>query len=104
MDDVQETVDTLSGAPTIASLWSEMAGRAMTDSTLAWPADVFALVGTVLSRTHAYRFAVSPPAGRHWPPRGSTDWNGAICGAAEQWAAWAEALEGPRPSLVADAW
>jgi hypothetical protein len=104
MDDVQGTIDTLSGAPTIASLWSEVAGREMTDATLEWPADVFALVGTVLSRTHAYRFAVSPPVGRHWPPRGSTHWNGVICGAAEQWAAWAEAPEGPPPTLVARAW
>jgi hypothetical protein len=104
MDDVQGTVDRLSGAPTIASLCSEVTGRQMTDATLEWPADVFALVGTVLGRTHAYRFAVSPPVGRHWPPRGSTNWNSAICGAAEQWAAWAEAPEGPPPALVARAW
>ena len=58
----------------------------------------------VLGRTHAYRFAVSPPAGRHWPPRGADTWNGAICGAAESWAAWAEDPEGPPPALVADAW
>jgi hypothetical protein len=90
--------------PTIASLWSEVAGREMTDATLEWPADVFALVGTVLSRTHAYRFAVSPPVGRHWPPHGSTAWNEAICDAAEQWAAWAEEPDGPPPHLVADAW
>jgi hypothetical protein len=51
------------GFPTIASLWTEVSGAEMTDATLEWPADIFALVGTVLGRTHAYRFAVSPPAG-----------------------------------------
>ena len=64
------------GPPTIASLWAEVSGRELTDTDLEWPPDVFALVGTVLGRTHAYRFAVSPPAGRHWPPRGCDSWNG----------------------------
>jgi len=92
------------GSPTIASLWTEVSGAEMTDATLEWPADIFALIGTVLGRTHAYRFAVSPPAGHRWPPRGADTWNGSICGAAEAWAAWAEAPEGPPPALVADAW
>ena len=104
MEDVVREVNTLPGAPTIASLWSEVSGAEMTDATLEWPADVFALVGSILGRTHAYRFAVSPPHGRQWPPRGADTWNGTICGAAESWAAWAEAPEGPPPALVADAW
>jgi hypothetical protein len=90
-------------ALTIGSLWSEISGGDPVDSTLEWPADVFALVGTVLGRTHAYRFAVSPPVGRHWPPRGA-GWNATVCTAADEWAAWAEAPDGPPPSLVADAW
>jgi hypothetical protein len=104
MDGVPGAVDTIPAAPTIASVWAELSGSDMTDATLEWPADVFALVGSVLGRTHAYRFAVSPPTGRRWPPRGADSWNGTICAAAESWAAWAEAPEGPPPSLVADAW
>jgi hypothetical protein len=44
-DDLHGTVASLSGGPTITSLWPELTGREMTDATLAWPADVFALVG-----------------------------------------------------------
>jgi hypothetical protein len=104
MDVVPRPVRTAPGPPTIASIWAEVSGDEMTDATLEWPADVFALVGSVLGRTHAYRFAVSPPSGRHWPPHGADTWNGTVCGAAESWAAWAEAPEGSPPPLVADAW
>ena len=76
MDDVRAPVGTRHAAPTIASVWAELSGSEMTDATLEWPADVFALVGSVLSRTHAYRFAVSPPMGRRWPPRGAESSSG----------------------------
>ncbi len=92
------------GAPTIGSLWAEITGREMTDADLEWPADVFALVGTVLQRTHAYRFAVSPPSGRQWPPGGAESWNGRVCRAGEQWGRWAEDCDGPLPEVVTDAW
>jgi hypothetical protein len=104
MDVVPPPVRAATDPPTIASLWAELSGSEMSDATLEWPADIFALVGTVLTRTHAYRFAVSPPSGHRWPPHGAETWNGTICGAAEGWAAWAEEPEGPPPSLVADAW
>jgi hypothetical protein len=104
MDEGRVKVDTFSGAPTIASLAAEVTGRELSDALLEWPADVFALVGEVLSRSHAYRFAVSPPPGQHWPPGGSARWNASVCEAAEQWAAWAEAPHGSPPGLVADAW
>ena len=102
-----EVAVTATQALTIGSLWSEVSGAEMSDATLEWPADVFALVGTVLSRTHAYRFAVSSPAGRHWPPGGAPGWNATVCAAADRWAAWAEAPAGPEgslPLLVTDAW
>ena len=103
MDTLLQTVDTTSREPTIASLWSEVSGRDLDDRDLQWPADVFALVGTVLTRTHAYRFVVSPPPGRQWPPRG-VGWSDAVTAAAEQWSAWAEAPDGPAPALVAETW
>ena len=102
MDVSREAVDT--AGPTVASLWAEVTDRDLGDQGLDWPPDVFAGVGTVLRRTHAYRFAVSPPPGREWPPHGSQHWNAAICGAAEQWAGWAEAPDGPPPALVTEAW
>ena len=95
MDVVPRPVRTATGPPTIASLWAEVSGREMTDADLEWPPDVFALVGTVLGRTHAYRFAVSPPAGRHWPPRGADSWNGTVCGTAEQLGSLGRGARGP---------
>jgi hypothetical protein len=97
-------MDVLLGPPTVASLWAEVTGRTFAEETLGWPPDVFAAVGTLLRRTHVYRFAVSPPVGRHWPPGGSGAWNSAVCAAAEEWAAWSENPEGHPPALVADAW
>src|SRR3954452_19968997 len=73
-------------APTVGSLWSDVSGLELADELLEWPADVFALAGTILRRTHAYRFAVSPPAGRHWPPR--SHWNDVVSDAAEHWCGW----------------
>ncbi|HLM06397.1 MAG TPA: hypothetical protein VK402_14560 [Blastococcus sp.] len=102
MDGAREAVG--SAGPTVASLWAEVTDHDLHDQDLQWPPDVFAGVGTVLRRTHAYRFAVSPPPGRAWPPNGSERWNSSVCGAAEQWAAWAEAPDGPPPALVAGAW
>ena len=105
MDVPPGTVDTGSRAPTIAAVLAEVSGRELAGRALEWPADVFALVGTVLRRTHAYRFAVSPPAGRHWPPRGGAAWNDAVCrrrGA--RGPPGPRSPTGPPPALVAEAW
>jgi len=104
MDVVPRPVRTRTGPPTIASLWADVSGRNLSEQGLEWPPDVFALAGTVLSHTHAYRFAVSPPTGRHWPPRRFPDWNDVVTTAAVQWCTWAEAGDGPPPELVADTW
>ena len=88
--------------PTVGSLWSDVSGSVPDDDLLPWPADVFALAGTVLRRTHAYRFAVSPPAGRHWPPR--RGWDDVVSEAAEQWCAWVDEPSGKPPPLLTDAW
>src|SRR3954451_14100433 len=100
MERVPAAADT-AAAPTIASVWGEVAGAEPGDATLEWPPDVFALAGTVLGRTHAYRFAVSPPAGRHWPPRRFGGWNEAVTDAAQAWCSWTEERQGPPPELVA---
>ena len=89
-------------APTVGSLWSDVSGLELEDELLQWPADVFALAGTILRRTHAYRFAVSPPAGRHWPPR--PHWNDVVSDAAEHWCGWVDEPQGEAPTLLTDAW
>jgi hypothetical protein len=89
-------------APTVGSLWSDVSGLELADELLEWPADVFALAGTVLRRTHAYRFAVSPPAGRHWPPR--PHWHDVVSDAAEHWCGWVDEPVGGVPPLLTDAW
>ena len=104
MDVVPRPVRTATGPPTIAALWADESGRDLADQGLEWPPDVFALAGTVLGRTHAYRFAVSPPTGRHWPPRRFGSWNEAVTDAAQAWCSWTEERQGPPPELVADAW
>jgi hypothetical protein len=100
--DVEPGPGRRSGAPTVASLCADLIGGEPTDELLTWPADVFALAGTVLRRTHAYRFAVSAPLGRSWPPRAG--WNGLVEAAAEQWCLWLDDRAGEPPSLVTEAW
>jgi hypothetical protein len=89
-------------APTVGSLWSDVSGLELADELLEWPADVFALAGTILRRTHAYRFAVSPPVGRRWPPR--PHWNDVVSDAAEHWCGWVDEPDGEPPPLLTDAW
>jgi len=89
-------------APTVGSLWADASGLELADELLEWPADVFALAGTILRRTHAYRFAVSPPVGRHWPPR--SHWNDVVSDAAEHWCGWVDEPDGEPPTLLTDAW
>jgi len=49
---------------TLASAWQGVSGAGFTDELLAWPPDVFALTNVLLGRSEAFRFALSPPAGR----------------------------------------
>ena len=104
MDVVPRPVRSATGPPTVASLWADVSGRDLTGQDLEWPPDVFALAGTVLGRTHAYRFAVSPPPGRQWPPHRFADWNDVVTDVAEQWCTWTEAPDALPPALVTDTW
>ncbi len=90
--------------PTIESVWFGLTGSPVEETLLEWPPDSFAFTGTMLERSQAYRFAVSPPAGRQWPPTRRAEWSDAISDAAAQWCGWAEEREGPPPSLVARSW
>jgi hypothetical protein len=63
---------TVSGGPrarlTVRQLWEWLTDAGVSDALLDWAPDVAALTSVLLQRTHAFRFVVSPPAGRHWPP------------------------------------
>lgn len=91
-------------AATLASVWTDVSGRTIGDDLLEWVPDVFALTETVLQRSEAYRFAVSPPAGEQWPPPALPGWPTAVAEAADGWCAWAVDRSRALPPLVATAW
>src|SRR5215470_12482140 len=89
---------------TIQSTWLAVGGRAATDDLLDWPADMFAFTDAILDRTEAYRFVVSPPVGRSWPPAGDSQWREAVAGAARSWAQRNGARTGDPSDLIAACW
>ncbi|HSS10278.1 MAG TPA: hypothetical protein VLL25_10350, partial [Acidimicrobiales bacterium] len=90
--------------PTIDSTWVTVGGGVIGDELLDWPPDVFALTDVALERSEAYRFAVSPPAGRDWPPLRTPGWSDAVAAGARHWRTWAQGRKGPLPELVAQEW
>jgi len=90
--------------PTPASVWRALVGSTIGDGLLEWPPDLFALTEVILQRSEAHRFALSPPAGSHWPPGDVSDWPDAVTDAARQWCAWAEDRNGAIPRLLAQEW
>ena len=90
--------------PTAASVWRAMTGTPIDDGLLEWPPDAFALAAVVLARSEAYRFALSPPGGRAWPPDVGAPWAEAVAEAGRRWSIWAEDREGPLPDVVAGEW
>ena len=58
--------------PTPASEWHAASRGGITDDLLDWPPDVFALTNVILTRSEAFRFALSPI--QEWPPEGYPDW------------------------------
>lgn len=69
--------------PTVDSYFKAFAPAPNWDEIPSWPPDVFAISNLVLDQTEAYRFAVSPHAGRSWPP--TNDWNQRVQTAAKEW-------------------
>ena len=96
--------DHASPEPTLASAWQAVAGTTIGDELLEWPPDLFALTEVILERSEAYRFALSPPAGSHWPPASFPEWPGAVTDAARRWSAWAEDRDRAIPGLLAQEW
>ena len=93
-----------SARPTIESTWLAVAGREVDDELVDWPPDMFAFTEVILDRAEAYRFAVSPPMGRRWPPATTPPWSEAVAGAARSWSD--TTAEGPAspPELVLEEW
>src|ERR1700742_1062426 len=76
---------------TPGSLWQAMSGRPLSADLLDWPPDVFALTSLLLQRSGAYRFALSPPPGRQWPPGSRGEWSTAVEAAGRGWSGVVEA-------------
>ena len=74
--------------PTSAHVWHCVAGGPITDELLDWPPDLFALTNVVLTRSEAFRFALSRAG--DWPPARYGDWSLAVEEAGRQWSAWVE--------------
>src|SRR5215475_11418630 len=98
------TIDSSNATPTLASMWLAVSGRPLDGQFLDWPADMFAVTNTILERSEAYRFALSPNAGLTWPPRRFQDWPGAVAEAGRQWRGWLDDRQGHVPHLVAEEW
>ena len=98
------TLGTVMDGPTAASVWRSVADTAVDDRLLDWPPDVFALTDTLLERSEAYRFALSPPEGAEWPPSEVPGWPDAVVDAGRQWSSWVEDRQSPLPDLLAREW
>jgi hypothetical protein len=67
---------------------------------------VFAITSTLLERTESYRFVVSPPRGRLWPPPALPDWEIRTRQAARSWGATVTDPDHrpPTPPLLTRSW
>src|SRR6478672_11556391 len=88
--------------PTLASEWHAASGGAVADDLLDWPPDLFALTNVILTRSEAFRFALSPI--QEWPPEGYPDWGRMVVEGGLRWSAWAEHRCGAPPELVGEEW
>jgi hypothetical protein len=90
--------------PTPASIWHAITGGPITDEFLNWPADLFALTYVILERSEVYRFVLSPPPGRQWPPSHLQGWADRVEEAARQWSIWIEDRKAAFPGLLEHEW
>lgn len=89
----QSTIASYFGAFSSTHSWSELC---------TWPPDVFALTNLVLDHAEAYRFAVSPPPGSHWPP--VPGWEHLVAKSGEEWRDTAGGCGSNIPEAVAKYW
>jgi len=53
---------------TIGEVRTYLSGGKSWDDLAGWPPDVFAVTGVLIQQSGAFRLAVSPEDGKHWPP------------------------------------
>jgi hypothetical protein len=85
---------------TAGSLWQAMSGRPLSADLLDWPPDLFALTSLLLQRSGAFRFALSPPPGRQWPPGSRREWSTTVEAAGREWSGVVDAPGEPVPPLL----
>ena len=85
---------------TAGSLWQAMSGRPLSADLLDWPPDLFALTSLLLQRSGAFRFALSPPPGRQWPPGSRSGWSATVEAAGRAWSGVVDASGEPVPPLL----
>ncbi len=88
--------------PTLASEWHAASRGWITDDLLDWPPDLFALTNVILTRSEAFRFALSPI--QEWPPEDYPDWGSKVVEGGLLWAEWAEDRRRRPPGLVGREW
>jgi hypothetical protein len=90
--------------PTVRSFWHALSARDVSEDLLEWPPDLFGFTHSILGRTQAFRFVLSPPVGHAWPPHRITSFTDEVQEAGRQWSAWCEDGNSTTPDLLADAW
>ncbi len=89
-------VDSPTAEHTIRTYFNAFGPAPAWEHLVRCPADVYCLCSLILDQTEAYRFAVAPPVGRHWPP--GADWNARVVASARSW------LAGELPWFVRRHW
>jgi hypothetical protein len=104
LDRTRQAAQGSSGGPTIGSTWLTLAGRPVDEELTRWPPDMFAFTDVILERGEAYRFTVSPPTGRQWPPASTPAWPEAVATAARGWSDRAGERQADPPDLLLEEW
>lgn len=100
----QTDLRVISDRGTVGDVWEDTFPDVPFDALLEWPPDVFALTSRILEATEAYRFAVSPPRGRRWPPDDDPLWQDDVQLSARRWCAWVDGDTDELPERVQRAW
>ena len=93
-----------SDAPTTACVWYAGAGGRIDNELLEWPPELLAFTEMILTRSEAYRFALSPPGGETWPPEDLPTWPDAVAEAGREWCAWLQDRSLVLPELLERHW
>jgi hypothetical protein len=101
---VPDVLTPLVAETTLTSAWRAVTGSSFGDELLDWPPDLLALTALLLERSEAYRLALSPPPGAHWPPASVPEWPDAVADAAKQWCVRAENTNQVLPPLLVQEW